>query len=54
MDVRLDRLQWRRRMPNRTRRLLSSGIASITAMALPVVTASAAMFALMLLTCSPS
>ncbi|SMD25250.1 M56 family metallopeptidase [Lentzea albidocapillata] len=54
LDVRLDRLQWRRRMPNRTRRLLSSGIASITAMALPVVTASAAMFALMLLTCSPS
>ena len=53
LDARLDRLQ-RRRLPNRLRSLVSGGIAGITVMALPVVTASAAMFALMLLTCSPS
>lgn len=52
LETRLDRLQRRRRMPNRTRRLLSCGIAGVTAMALPAVTASAALVALMLLACS--
>jgi Zn-dependent protease with chaperone function len=51
LEMRLDHLQ--RRPPHRMRRLVSGGIASITAMALPVVSASAAMFTLMLLTCSP-
>ncbi|MEV6235736.1 M56 family metallopeptidase [Lentzea sp. NPDC051838] len=53
LGTRLDRLQRRRRMPNRTRRLFSCGIAGAAAMALPVVTASTALIALMLLTCSP-
>jgi Zn-dependent protease with chaperone function len=54
LGTRLDRLQRRRRMPNRTRRLLSCGIAGITAIALPAVTASAALIAVMLLACPPS
>lgn len=54
LGTRLDSLQRRRRMPNRTRRLLSCGIAGATAMTLPVITASAALIAVMLLACPPS
>jgi hypothetical protein len=41
-------------MPNRARRLLSCGIAGLTAMTFPVVTASAALITMMLLACPPS
>lgn len=54
LTARLDRLQRHRRMPNRTRRLLSGVIAGVTALALPVVTAAVAMIGLMLLTCPPN
>ncbi|MEV6715214.1 M56 family metallopeptidase [Lentzea sp. NPDC051208] len=54
LGTRLDRLQRRRRMPNHTRRLLSCGIAGVTALTLPAITAAAALIATMLLTCSPS
>lgn len=53
LGTRLDRLRRRRRTPNRTRRLLSCGIAGLTAMTVPVVTASAALIAVMLLACPP-
>lgn len=47
LEVRLDRL----RRPVPKRRLLSCGIAGVTAAALPVVTASTALVTLMLLSC---
>jgi Zn-dependent protease with chaperone function len=53
LGARLDRLQRRRQMPNRTRRLFSCGCAGITAMTLPMVTASTALVAVMLLACPP-
>jgi len=53
LGPRLDRLQRRRQMPNRTRRLFSCGIAGFTAMTLPIVTASAALVAVMVLACLP-
>ncbi|KOV82462.1 M56 family metallopeptidase [Nocardia sp. NRRL S-836] len=52
LDARLDRLR-RRRVPNRTHRVVSGGIAGVTAIALPVVTAAVTVVAVMLLTCSP-
>lgn len=54
LETRLDRLQRHRRIPNGARRLLSCGIAGVTAMTLPVVTASAALMAVMLLACLPN
>jgi Zn-dependent protease with chaperone function len=51
LGTRLDRLQRSHRMPNRTRRIVSCGIAGLTAMTVPVVTASAALIAVMLVTC---
>lgn len=54
LDARLDRLERRRRMPSPLRRVLSSALAGLTAITLPLVAAGAAMSVLVLLTCSTS
>ncbi|SDO58424.1 M56 family metallopeptidase [Lentzea jiangxiensis] len=51
IDARLERLRRRPRTPSRVSRVLSGTLTGLTAVALPLATASTTMFTLMLLTC---